>query len=159
MNFINPTKGKMDLDSMSRDIIEFMAEDTKSKYTLMIGTDSQLGRMVCFVTAIIIYRNGKGGRFYYRRFFNKRIPSLKQRIFMETSFSLEMANMLVERLDINGMNNLDVEIHMDVGNNGKTKEIIKEVVNLVIGSGYMAKVKPDSCGASKVADKYTKYAM
>lgn len=159
MNFVNPTRGRIDLDAMSRDIIDFMAQDTESKYTLMIGTDSQLGRMVCFVTAIIIYRNGKGGRFYYRRFFNKRIPSLKQRILMETSYSLDMANIITEKLNVNGIDNLNVEIHMDVGNNGKTKEIIREVVNLVIGSGYMAKVKPDSCGASKVADKYTKYAM
>ncbi len=159
MNFVNPTRGRIDLDAMSRDIIDFMAEDTESKYTLIIGTDSQLGRMVCFVTAIIIYRNGKGGRFYYRRFFNKRIPSLRQRIYMETSYSLDMANILTENLNVGGIDNLNVEIHMDVGNNGKTKEIIREVVNLVIGCGYMAKIKPDSCGASKVADKYTKCAM
>ncbi len=159
MNFVNPTRGRLDLDAMSKDIIDFMAEDTRSKYTLIVGTDSQLGRMVCFVTAIIIYRNGKGGRFYYRRFFNRRIPSLKQRIIMETTYSLDMANLLTEKLDVNGIDNLNMEIHMDVGNNGKTKDIIKEVVNLVNGCGYMAKIKPNSCGASKVADKYTKYAM
>ena len=50
----------------------------------------------------------------------------------------------------------DVEIHLDVGNNGATKTLIKEVVGMVVGSGFNARIKPDSYGASSVADKYTK---
>ena len=54
------------------------------------------------------------------------------------------------------MNDLDIEIHLDVGEQGKTKEIIREVVGMVTGSGFDAIIKPDSYGASKVADKFTK---
>ena len=50
----------------------------------------------------------------------------------------------------------DVEIHLDVGNNGATQTLIKEVVGMVVGSGFNARIKPDSYGASSVADKYTK---
>ncbi|HAA34763.1 MAG TPA: hypothetical protein DCD97_05580, partial [Firmicutes bacterium] len=39
---------------------------------------------------------------------------------------------------------------------GDTKELIREVVGMVIGSGFDARIKPESYGASKVADRYTK---
>ena len=49
----------------------------------------------------------------------------------------------------------DLEIHIDVGSLGPTREMIREVVGIVNGNGYVAKTKPDSWGASSVADKYT----
>ena len=49
----------------------------------------------------------------------------------------------------------DLEIHVDVGTVGPTREMIKEVVGMVTGSGYTAKTKPESFGASVVADKHT----
>lgn len=48
----------------------------------------------------------------------------------------------------------NLEIHVDVGQHGKTKEIIDEVVGMIIGSGFEVRTKPDSYGASTVADKY-----
>lgn len=156
MNFVNPTKGRMDLDKMFKDIIEFVEEEKNSNYKLMIGTDSQPGKIICFVTAVIIYREGKGARYYYKKFQHKKIPSLKQRIFMEANYSIELANQMSELLDKIGRKGLNIEIHLDVGENGKTKEMIKEVVSMVTGCGFDAQVKPDSYGASKVADKYTK---
>ena len=51
--------------------------------------------------------------------------------------------------------NYQLEIHVDVGNAGKTNQIIKEVVGMVTGSGYAVKTKPDAYGASAVADKHT----
>ncbi|WP_337954483.1 ribonuclease H-like YkuK family protein, partial [Thermoanaerobacter sp. A7A] len=55
MYFINPTKGRMDIDKMFEDIMEFVEGDRQSSYKLMVGTDSQPGKSVCFVTAVIIY--------------------------------------------------------------------------------------------------------
>jgi len=49
-----------------------------------------------------------------------------------------------------------VEIHLDVGRSGETRELIREVVGMVAGSGFDAKIKPESYGASSVADKHTK---
>ncbi|MGD0523344.1 MAG: ribonuclease H-like YkuK family protein, partial [Candidatus Microgenomates bacterium] len=43
----------------------------------------------------------------------------------------------------------------DVGPLGPTREMIREVVGMVNGNGFVAKTEPDSWGASKVADKYT----
>ncbi|HHX50219.1 MAG TPA: hypothetical protein GX711_02130, partial [Clostridia bacterium] len=73
-----------------------------------------------------------------------------------TSLSLDTASKLAERFSENGQHDLDVEIHLDIGPNGSTKELIREIVGMVVGNGFEAKIKPDSPGASKVADKYTK---
>jgi predicted RNase H-related nuclease YkuK (DUF458 family) len=62
---------------------------------------------------------------------------------------------LTEKLADSGQE-LNLEIHLDVGSNGATKTLVKEVVGMVNGSGYSCKIKPDSYGASSVADRYTK---
>ena len=51
---------------------------------------------------------------------------------------------------------LSIEIHLDIGTNGDTKDLIREVVGMVVGSGFDARIKPDSFGASKVADRFTR---
>ncbi|EKD86242.1 MAG: hypothetical protein ACD_37C00395G0001 [uncultured bacterium] len=49
----------------------------------------------------------------------------------------------------------NLEIHIDVGEHGDTREMIKEVVGMVTGNGFVAKTKPNAYGASYVADKHT----
>lgn len=51
---------------------------------------------------------------------------------------------------------LNIEIHLDIGRNGETRDLIKEVVGMVVGNGYEAKIKPSAYAASHVADRYTK---
>ncbi|MFZ5899548.1 MAG: ribonuclease H-like YkuK family protein, partial [Bacillota bacterium] len=55
-----------------------------------------------------------------------------------------------------GLDEHQVEIHIDVGSHGDTKDLIREVVGMVTGSGFNAKIKPDAYGASSVADRHTK---
>ncbi len=156
MIFISPTKGKMTLEQVSRDLAGFVQANPESSFKLIVGTDSQIREEVCYVTAIIILREGKGGRFYYAKEYEGIKPSLKERIFYEASKSLQIAAELTRYLAVTEVASLDVEIHLDVGVHGKTKDIIREVVGMVTGSGFDAKIKPMAYGASKVADKYTK---
>lgn len=146
----------MSFDEIFRDIIAYVEEIPEARYKVIIGTDSQLRDETNFVTAIIVYREGKGARYYYSKEKERVNRSLRQRIFYETSRSLGVASRLAEKLAKNGYADLNVEIHLDVGENGKTKELIREVVGMVVGSGFDARIKPESYGASKVADKYTK---
>ena len=155
MEFISPTYGKLSFDRMFLQIVEYMQEDPSQRYNLIIGTDSLLGDDTCFVTAIIIHRVGHGGRYFYHKFRNRKIESLRQRILYETSLSLETASQVSAELAQNGFSELPVEIHLDVGDRGETKRIIREVVGMVQGSGFAAITKPDSYGASKVADRET----
>ena len=46
-------------------------------------------------------------------------------------------------------------IHADVGEHGKTKEMVKEVTGLIKGHGFEPMIKPLSFAASVVADRYT----
>ena len=158
MTFTSPTMGILSLDEMYRVLSAYIDEKPNEQYKLIIGTDSQPHSRhdVCFVTAIIVHRVGKGGRYFYRKQHHRYMESLRQRIYYETFLSLEVATLMTAKLAENGHARLNIEIHLDVGEKGDTKDLIREVVGMVIGSGYQACIKPDSYGATKVADKYTK---
>ncbi len=158
MYFYSPTKGRKTLEETFAEIVAYINERPREKYKLIIGTDSHshLDLGITFVTAVIIHRVGKGGRYFFSRIKQDIIRSLRQRIFYETSLSLDVASRFSAMLAANGCAHLDVEIHLDVGEKGDTKDLIREVVGMVIGSGFDARIKPDSYGATKVADKYTK---
>ena len=146
----------MSFDEAFKDIVGYMQEMPGIPYRLIIGTDSQLREDACFVTAIFIHRVGKGGRYYYTKENERMGRSLKQRIFFEAAKSLGIASRLAEKLAQNGYGDLNVEIHLDIGQNGETKDLIREIVGMVTGTGFEAKIKPDAYGATKVADKHSK---
>jgi predicted RNase H-related nuclease YkuK (DUF458 family) len=155
VDFISPTKGRLSFDQVFEEVMAYASENPEDSYRLIVGTDSQLRDETCFVTALIVHRRGKGGRFFYTRSHDSYARSLRQRIFYEASLSLSLAFRLTEKLSESGQE-LNMEIHLDVGSNGATKSLVKEVVGMVNGSGYLCKIKPDSYGASSVADRYTK---
>lgn len=155
MDFISPSKGRLSMDEMLRDITDFIKSQPKEYYRLIIGTDSQPGKVTCFVTAVIIHREGKGARFYYTKMRQHYEISFKQRIISEASRSLELAGNIIDYFTTFG-SRVTVEIHLDVGEQGKTRELIQQVVAMINTSGFLARVKPCSFGASKVADRFTK---
>jgi len=79
---------------------------------------------------------------------------MRERIYNEVLFSLSIAQELVKRLK-SWANKFDfsLEIHVDIGLNGPTKAMVQEVINLVKGNGFKVKTKPESFGASNVADR------
>ncbi|HAA89749.1 MAG TPA: hypothetical protein DCE07_04135 [Peptococcaceae bacterium] len=156
MHFISPTKGRMNWEEVVTDLLDYITSDPDFSYKIIIGTDSHLREETHFVTALIAHRVGKGARYYYSRRVRQKIENLQQRIFYEAALSLELASKLTQSLAERGFSDLDIEIHLDIGPNGETKELIRDVVGMIVGSGFDAKIKPESCGASKVADKYTK---
>ncbi|HEY3369030.1 MAG TPA: ribonuclease H-like YkuK family protein [Symbiobacteriaceae bacterium] len=154
--FHSPTRGPLSYERLVKDILEYVAEQPDNKYKLIVGTDSHTRTDLCFVTAVVVHRQGKGARYYYRRRHQAKIRSLRQKIFYETAISLALAEKLAGSLAEAGAAALNVEIHLDVGENGETKDLIRDVVGMVTGSGFHAEIKPNSYGASKVADRYTK---
>jgi predicted RNase H-related nuclease YkuK (DUF458 family) len=154
--FHSPTKGPLTYERLIADLLDYLSEEPDAKYNLIVGTDSHTRTDLCFVTAIIVHRLGKGARYYYQRRRQARMRSLRQRIFYETAMSLTTAERLADSLVEAGVQTPNVEIHLDVGEQGETKDLIREVVGMVVGSGFLAQIKPNSYGASKVADRYTK---
>lgn len=160
--FISPTKGEMTPEELVLEIADFMRADRQAYYKLVVGSDSQGKkengeRVVDFVTAVVIHRLGKGGRYFWKKERRTKIGSLRDKIYLETVLSLETAQKLVPKLKTALVNlaPYDLEIHIDVGEVGPTREMIKEVVGMVTGSGFVAKTKPESYGAYVVADKHT----
>lgn len=156
MYFISPTKGRMDFEEMMEDIIKYIKGLPSSSYKIIIGSDSQVKSDTCFITAVVVHRLGKGARYYYRKKTQRKIKSLRQKIFYETALSLEVGGLVHKFFADSGFDDLKVEIHIDVGIHGETKDLIREVVGMVTGSGFRAKIKPEAYGASSVADKHTK---
>ncbi len=145
---------------MNREILNYIKEDQQRRYNLIIGTDSQGKDEVNFVTAVIIHRIGKGGRYFWEKSKKKKINSLRHRIWEEVTASLNLAQDLIGNfkdfiIRENSPFYENLEIHIDIGEKGPTREMIKEVVTMVNGNGFKAKVKPDAYGASTAADRYT----
>ncbi|MDR7454039.1 MAG: ribonuclease H-like YkuK family protein, partial [Armatimonadota bacterium] len=136
MEFVSPTKGRLTFEQMFKQLVGYIKDEPDQHYHLIIGTDSLLSDDTTFVTAVIVHKVGRGGRYFYRKFRNRKIESLRQRILFETSLSLETAHLITTELARNGYSRLPVEIHLDVGPNGETKRIVREVVGMVSGSGY-----------------------
>jgi len=159
--FISPSKGKMTIQQMVDELVAFMREEPDYFYRLVVGTDSKTGKpdpreQVNFVTAVVIHRKGKGGRYFWQKNKVSKIGSLRDKIYTETLLSIQLAEKLVPDLTkkLNG-ERYKLEIHIDVGDVGPTREMIKEVVGMVTGNGFTAKTKPESFGAFSVADKHT----
>jgi len=124
-------------------------------YSIEVGTDSQTDYETRFVTAIVIHKKGRGGIFFYRLVTSERIPWLHDRIYTETSLSINCASELIDLFITNDVLH-NVTINCDVGPNGKTREMIREIVGYVTASGFDCKIKPDNTTACAVADRFSK---
>jgi len=157
VKFTSPSKGKMTLVELLADVRAFVQQEPECEYKMVIGTDSQRhGGVTQFVTAIVIHRVGRGARFYYSKRIGHGIYALRQRIYMETQFSLEVVQALKDHGLSEQLSGLPVEIHIDVGQDGATRILIQEVVGWVTAVGDTAKIKPFAFGASAVADRFSK---
>ncbi|MGC7846487.1 ribonuclease H-like YkuK family protein [Desulforudis sp. 1088] len=157
MYLTSPTKGRLSFEEMMDEIRSYIAGLPNSQYKIIIGSDSQVMKgQTCFITAVIVHRLSKGARYFYRKRMHRKIKSLRQKIFFETALSLELGGIIAKHCAEAGLDEHQVEIHIDVGSHGDTKDLIREVVGMVTGSGFNAKIKPDAYGASSVADRHTK---
>jgi len=161
--FHSLTEGDIDLSKVITLIKGFLEEVPSAKYSLVIGTDSQEKfedgqKSVNLITAVIVHRKGFGGRYFWSKKIIQKIHSLRDKIYAETFSSLDFARDFIPlfKKALNGKNpDYDLEIHIDVGEHGDTRDMIKEVVGIVSGNGFIAKTKPHAYGASYVADKHT----
>lgn len=163
--FQSKTHGLLSIAQIIDRIKCFLEDDPDAEYSLVIGTDSHEKRMsgkngssINLVTAILIHRKGFGGKYFWRKEIQTNVHSLRDKIYRETLTSLTFASIFVPlfKKTLNGTApKYNLEIHVDVGEHGDTREMIKEVVGMVTGNGYVAKTKPDAYAASYVADKHT----
>lgn len=92
--------------------------------------------------------------------------TLREKIYLETQFSQEIACLftpnhiqtiwdLLHPYAQDGAGFI-MEIHLDIGNDGLTKEFILDMTAKIQAMGLTAKIKPDAYAAFSYANRYTK---
>jgi hypothetical protein len=167
-HFFSPSKGNLEFKEVIKEIYNYISEQPEFFYDIVVGCDSPSSDKPFFPIAIVILRTGAGGRFFLKKMhypdnFLKRFANInwKNRILQEVYLSCELALSLRETLEKEfgeatpTFNYQFQYIHADVGEQGKTKEMVKEVVGLIRSNGFEPRIKPQSFAASVVADRYT----
>ena len=168
--FFSPSKGNMEFKEVLREIFDYISAEPEFFYDIVVGCDSPSSDKPFFPIAIVVLRTGAGGRFFLKKMhyadnFLKRFTNVKsnwkQRILQEVYLSCELALTLRESLETEFgkarplFNYQFAYIHADVGEQGKTKEMVREVTGLIKANGFEPKIKPFSFAASVVADRFT----
>lgn len=168
--FFSPSRGNLVFDEVIKEIHDYILAEPSFFYDIVVGCDSPSTDKPFFPIAIVVLRTGAGGRFFLKKMhypdnYLKRFMHVptnwKQRILQEVYLSCELALELRETLEKEfgkATPNFKYQfayIHADVGEHGKTKEMVKEVIGLIKGHGFEPMIKPYSFAASVVADRYT----
>ena len=142
----------------------FMAADRGRRYKIVVGTDSGIftDSSTDFVTALVVHRLGNGGRYFWHRATLNKFHTLRERIIHEALTSVEIAKEIILAIQDSpafsseDFKNLiwEFEVHVDIGEKGRTKTMIQEVVAMVRASNFEVRVKPESYAASSIADRY-----
>ena len=162
-HFYNPTKGDLTFDEVTGEIIDYIAKKPEKFYDIIVGCDSSSEREPSFPVVVAILRVGEGGRFFIKKihYKNRLFFNYHQRVLEEVLLSIELAQALRATLDKKLKEitiPLDYQfryIHADVGEQGATRDMVKEIMGLIWGNGFEPKIKPEAYVASVVADRYT----
>ncbi|MGM7682734.1 ribonuclease H-like YkuK family protein [Cytobacillus sp. Hm23] len=166
--FYNISETNMSFETVISRITEFMKSDPHSLYVLSIGTDSHIHKKITrFITAIHLHRVGKGAWGCLKNYnLSRPVRSLREKISLETSLSQEIAydfttkyvtelsEVILPYIDKGA--DFRLEVHLDIGKKGMTKELIHEMTGRITAMGIEAKIKPDSYAAFSYANRYTK---
>ncbi len=155
--FNSPTHGQMDFPEVVEKLLGYLQAEPGMAYELIIGTDSMPGpdAEAEFVSAIVVHRKRSGGIYFWSKRHETKLHTLRDRIFLEALSSLKLAETLITSLREKQITDFNLVIHVDVGPNGETKKMVHEIVGMIKGNGFEVKTKPDSYGASSVADRHT----
>ena len=141
------------------EIITYIHKSPESHYSVMIGSDSRAAESSEIVSAIAVWKIGNGGRYFWTKSGEERYATLRDRIYHEAMQSItlaqELRSILREKLGEEFFWNNQLAVHVDVGENGPTREIKEGVLGMVRGFGFEAVAKPFAVAAFVLADKHT----
>ena len=138
MLYQSPSYGEIDANGLKKRISTYMTEKKDAHYRIIVGSDSQKtnGSGYDFVVAIAIHRVGSGGIYFWKRDMISKKMSLKERMYEEAIRSLVSAETIFELFRENGISKYNIEIHVDIGRNGDTRDMIAEIVGMVRSNRY-----------------------
>lgn len=149
----------INFDELVLKLVSFVKEKPEREYKIVVGTDSRADRKTNFITAVAIVRVGNGGQYFWTRSEEVATATMRERIFKEAMYSIaftqELKSRLKDKLGEEYFWDGKISVHLDVGENGPTKDLIDGVVGMVKGYGFEAVIKPYSFGAFVLADRHT----
>ena len=156
------TYGKLELSEIPVKINDYFQKMKQygEQIHIVVGSDSQNFSDTKLVNVIAIYCEHHGGIYFYEISRIDKIKDVRIKLHVETGESLKVATELVDLLE--GYDelfmNTTLSIHIDAGLSpeGKTRELIPELVGWIKSCGYDCETKPDSWVASTVADRISK---
>jgi hypothetical protein len=167
-SFVSQTKGTVSFEDVINDILTEAAKPSAAPFRISVGTDSEeIGSLVKYVTIVHLWRVGRGARAYRIDAFEpvksfsgrEETGRFRERIWKEVLLTATLAQEIRSALrDAEASTNLaDIEVHADVGTNGRSSVMIREVIGMLKGYGFsdaLIKLKPEAYAASAVADRY-----
>ncbi|HUX83992.1 MAG TPA: ribonuclease H-like YkuK family protein [Chitinophagaceae bacterium] len=132
-----------------------IVRETEKGYHLKvcIGTDSQVkGVETEFATVIVFLREGHGGFMFIHNEKTHQRYSIKERMLVEVSRSIEIA---YELCPLFTQFDVDLEVHADINTNPhfKSNEALREAMGYILGMGFAFKAKPEAFASSSCANK------
>lgn len=165
--FFSPTYGTLSFSQAIAHIGDIVHAAPGEPFRISVGTDSEeFSGLIKFVSVIHVWQVGHGAKAFRTEesIFPKDNRGLKkgfrQRIYEEVIRTAVLAQEVRSALrDRMGEVTLGehLEVHADVGENGGTSVMLKEVIGMLKGYGFaeeFIKLKPESYAASAVADYY-----
>ena len=139
------------LEVVERTIIK--ETEAGHKLKVCIGTDSQVkGKIVEFATVIVFLREKRGGFMFISNYKFEKKMSIKERMILEVSHSVQVAYNLCDLLDLY---KVELEVHADINTdpNFQSNVALKEAMGYILGMGFVFKAKPYAFASSSCADK------
>lgn len=156
--FHNVNSGRFTLDQLVDEIKSFVMLNPKRFYKIIIGTDSSSSSPVSLITAVTIWRVGNGAVHFWSKSKERNFSTLRDRIWQEAIVSITLAQEIRSRIQKKFGDDFfwdGNEIHVDIGENGPTKDLIDSVSGMIRGYNFEPVIKPYAFGASVVADRHT----
>lgn len=145
-----------------RNILQLRYEkDMPEEVKVTVGTDSQtFSSYTKMVGVVAIHFVSKGGFFFFDcSKLTRPLINIHDKLTTETSNSIQLASELLDTLityPIEGISNLEITIHSDIGEHGPTSKLIPEIVGWIRACGFECEIKPNSFAASTIADRISK---
>ena len=140
---------------LKKQVEDTILKEIKAGYRLKlcIGTDSQVkGVTTEFATVIVFLREKKGGFMFIHNDSTTHIMTLKERMILEVSQSVQVAYHLCDLLD---KYHVGLEVHADINTDPafQSNVALRDAMGYILGMGFVFKAKPDAFASSSCADK------
>jgi len=124
-----------------------------NKLKVCIGTDSQVhGKNTEFATVIVFLREKRGGFMFIHNDKTTQKLTIKERMLLEVSKSVEIAYHLCDLFD---EYEVDMEVHADINTNPnfQSNAALHEAMGYILSMGFAFKAKPEAFASSSCANK------